>query len=803
MPVLLSPFTILFLLLLSLFVVSLYSRRAGFGIRGMFLWGATIIALLAGMCWKMKEGCLKLFHLSLSMPASLVPQATQQPESSYFPGYDLVFRIIILIPSLGVILGDYLNNTDRNVPYLHTNTVHIPFLNLDAAAGLLWFAAPCLVGLLLWDILGFSAGGSRLLPQVSREKLSGLGMVTAVLFLLTVADVSFFYLYGQVILDKIVKAHPTYHVFGMPFDLFPLLISQIFGVIMAVDSVLAILGLALGICGLVSVVFGLLFCTCFLAYEICCLLGVGLATFGGVYTEVPWHPFTTPKPIPLRTTHSESEVVVVSSPAPLLFQPKEEVPTRLLSAPTQESEMTMAHATVSIVYVDRRGTRFAPYMQEMIGLYETGGSILCQAHIDIRQPNADLLTFGKKLPPVWDRSKDSEPETYMELLNCFTEQIIHEYASVKKPGMLLYVVDKKIGVAGLTPLEELRRRLHFLTHITVVTNASLDDLTQQRFINLLETLWEKKTIATTLLDSPHAGFLKHGEDKLLENTAQFFASLIASGNLNEVLEAAGREAAFCAVGFASVKFEEGTTPTRGKWMRLFTKNTFSGNSSDLLKQAKFLAGEVVKPASLAYHSLRSVDPTYFVVHTSHEKGDPRVAPFAKDIDREIRSVHPSTHTITVPGKGGVGYTDKEASICRVGMSIIYPLFRSNVPGAPNAPVQEKQAAAEVSLPEQNAASPGAFTSPVTVLPTFPVRTHQKAVEYDQELDEEEELFPPSSSASPTSKTTEQSSELVNVASLTPIEIDPETVETPPPAQVEKSNGHGKSRRGRQPKAQKK
>ncbi len=281
-----------------LFLLALYSQRARYGIRGLCLWLSLPFALLAGACHQAKEGCKIAFTKSLT----IIPGTNQSgtAEEPHFVGYDLIARLLLFVPCFGVLGADYYNAVLRNVPFSHTVTPKLPFLSPDllaAMAGLLWFSASCVAALFMLDMLNLTIASCRLFPHLKGKMQVILASCSVFLFVLTILDVAYFYGFGQALLEDVVQTHPSAALFWIPFSQLPYIIAQILGVITACDAVVAFIGIAMALCGVVSLGSGLLFCVSWLLFYLFCLPGVMLATLGGVYERsIPWKPLVPPAP---------------------------------------------------------------------------------------------------------------------------------------------------------------------------------------------------------------------------------------------------------------------------------------------------------------------------------------------------------------------------------------------------------------------------------------------------------------------------------------------------------------------------
>ncbi len=609
-----------------LFFAAVYSpHRVGYGIRAFCLWLSQVFAMLAGISWQIQSRCKLIFLASLNLPRSHVKKSAQQPaaaasnaveeeEEPYWRGYDLITRLVILIPSLGVILGDLVSNTLRSVPLLKTIAVDLP-VQIDAIAGLLWFAAPCLLGLVLCDLVGLTPSGSRLFPEVAKVMRICLGIVVGLLFLLTLVDVAYFYLYGQEIIDKIAKTDPSFTLFGESLTDLPLYISTVLGWVMAVDSVIAFIGCVIGLCGLFSLAVGLGYCIFYVTYGLCTIAGIQLATFGG--GKVPWHPILLPQPRPLNYP------ALVSSPD-VEENARNELQTVVPhNELLQEVENVNIHKRAALLFGGTAGSELFPYVKDVVEKQQAAPYILSSGSYDRAVPIPRVLPGTQNISPtISDRNDASLPDLpdadiQMAMYTRMAHKLVDKHVDIK--GLPIPIV-ALIDCHDLLYTEGMLSRIHQdlrESSVLVVTVLSGEDLLSndrvQAGMNLLVRLWQNKQVTgIVVVDTLHSKFVAtNGKKALYTFLAKALVDSIVApyhhdDNLNnmQLFERLFASSPFATFSFVSDRISAGELPERSKgWLWLLLSwlgvRRGIGNSRITIDHTTRLIKETLKPTTCA------------------------------------------------------------------------------------------------------------------------------------------------------------------------------------------------------------
>ncbi len=433
------------------------------------------------------------------------------------------------------------------------------------------------------------------------------------------------------------------------------------------------------------------------------------------------------------------------------------VPNDSLALPEQKDmEVSMSEVHASMVSVGFDGTRFlVPIAESSVAL--GARNVIYSSGVVYRgsSPFRKAWGLGVDITPSHGGIAGSDCEAYKLLF----ERLEDNQVRVHKPlhsalSPFLYFLDSHLGFIAEDHLRNMSRRLPFsvLAGVMLCSQADLQDAAVQKTISMLARLHTEKVMKTTFVLDPLSDFaITHGEKKLIEFSSRTCISLLLAHTHHPdnlpFTEILARLPAFVTVSFCSEKVEAGNAPARAFWLKWFTKKAVTGDADDMRVQALHATDEVLNnPACLGWS--QPVDPNglVFLVNNFPLRLDDER--FTETVSLHTLAVHkkyPQAKLINVRGNG-LPYVRESHPLFRVGVAALYPLpddvFTHSIEQVVNAEpvVRELQTS-------------GALQEPVTDTMSVPAQ------------------------AVPAARVPH-----------------PETIETPPPGTIKKSNGRGRPKK---------
>jgi len=162
-------------------------------------------------------------------------------DSDYWSGVNVLSRLVYFVLAVFILAGETLN-TLLVLPSLFQTANHVQLPGIvELASAALFICAPALLGAVIWECCGLAPRGAGLFPRMNTVTRWVLGILSGVFLVLAILLTGYFYLFrAAYLLDpESTQGMSLYILCGL-------------GVEIAAVSVLALLALVVGGCGVVS-----------------------------------------------------------------------------------------------------------------------------------------------------------------------------------------------------------------------------------------------------------------------------------------------------------------------------------------------------------------------------------------------------------------------------------------------------------------------------------------------------------------------------------------------------------------------
>src|SRR6266568_1117371 len=606
-------------------------------------------------------------------------------DSECGPLVKVLSRIVYFILAVLLLSGETFS-TLITVPVLFHTQLQYQLPNIvEIATASLFVAAPALEGAFILECLGLTARGAGLFPSMRKLHRIGLGLLTALVFVLSIVTLGYFYLYrGAYLIDPDSAQQMSLYILGA------------LGICIAYTTALAFVALVIGTVGVVTVVLWLAGLVsrvvAFVASLVPSLLDIlavhtsqgTLSVQGEIQGPDPYQ-VSTPLFRPLESSLSLPEHA--SWVDGNLVEAENELEEKNLTNPYKNASLTFA--------ANNFGTRMFVPIAHRINSLRAGSTILSSCFVDLE----GQFSSQKSIIGVHDLSPshtqitdallhaDGENNVYSDLFNGLAQRLIETHLNLKAVSApFLVFCDCELLGSIRDLLEKSKRRLPRVSHfiVTSLSASQLKNSEVQAGLAIMQQLHSEGVVDLVLTVDPVSPFTTpYTKDTQQIFLANFLISLLVGHrqssdnqsltNLARDMQPAGP---FMSVNFASLDVARGNTPLRWSWSKLIPQlrgKAGSGDYDDMLVQSReainqCMAGNTTR----AYPSV--IDPTLpakVVVTVPWELNDNRYPRFVRDTRLFVAQNFPNATSITVCGNGSA-YPRQVGSQFRVQASVLYP-----------------------------------------------------------------------------------------------------------------------------------
>jgi hypothetical protein len=644
--------------------------RAGVpSLREICTWIARTCAMLSYVCLHLatlcKNGCVTCL-------AGTEQAETERNELAFFCVGAAIARIIYFVTSSIIVIAVFPFDRLRTAALygLVAEQLNLP---LDVLTGLLWMLVPGVWLLLLLESLSLLPAWARLFPHLHARKgvTIGVGILAAILSLLSLVVTFFFHVYGQCqVLQLTCATNASLQVYTV----------GLFGVLLACSAVIGLFGIMLGLTGLAGCVLGLLYCGLFLLHLVCGLIGSCFVGFSPSHT----------------------------APIPVLFSPsgadRDQTLPLLLSTVRQDVSPTFIEEdimdtlrTTTVIGYGACGYRFVPLFLEIAQMSGAAATLLAAGMVDVERiyRNETPLSIAgcKDISPSIKQitktlAEASGDDIYTSLACAISEEIVNAY-STKHGGTIIISAPLLLVPALYEPLRRLKVRLpnqHVVLAVWLPPTDQQDHLFQAAYedtLSLADAEGEANGIQIVAFDPADAFAREYGEE-VHERALATTQLDLSVGPLHDE-----RNVTFAEVGkrliayspltgmkFAIASVAHGKSPLLWKVVKAVAPRAGDrgfGDANDLLIQAKECTKQVVQPlTSTDTTAIASPTAPVFVVYTVPVPlADKRFKEFVASITTWLKRTYPNVTAIVV--KGTAPATPAMIRGYRCGVTACYPL----------------------------------------------------------------------------------------------------------------------------------
>jgi hypothetical protein len=622
----------------------------------------------------------RLFQASLNYP----PGA---PVGECFAGIAVLARVIYLAVSLCIFIGETENTLLAQSALWQTSTsVQLPG-GVELASATLFLCTAALFGAVLLETVGLIPASASLFVPMRKLLRWIVGIVAGLFTVVSLLVVADFYLFRGVYLIAPSSAQPmTLYILGG------------LGLITAAASIVALWGLVVGTCGLLTVVFWLFTKVYEGIAEVASLLPSLLDVLAlflsdgriGVYSEyLPTDPYKVPGPLFNGYNLQNSTVSLSALPE---HTDNEQTTGNLLPEKVKEEVMKQPFKTASVILVGSFGSRMFPLFKTKIAELDAAGTILTTGLCDL-----SVSHMNTGIPSIIDLSPDNadkkqavlhngaEFAAYATLLKSIGGRLVEVHLQTKAaPAPLLFVIDKNCLASACSMVEDVKRRLplHSIVVITSIVQADLQNTNTVKRLQALQALHEQEVLEKIIvLDARSPFALQQGEETQLAFTASALISLLLTHKhtlnnraCNEMLKELHIGSAFASFSFASETLALGKVPARLSILPGVKNKTGMGDLGDILAQVQEATKRCVEDRTCAAFpvAVDSASPAVVVVDTPIKIADARFHEVVSTTSRFVNATYPFAACVTVSGNGCC-YPKEIASRFFVQASCLYQL----------------------------------------------------------------------------------------------------------------------------------
>jgi hypothetical protein len=683
----LSPLTymgILALVLLLLYVIAIRLPLVGNALAFLCVVVARPLVTIQGMLEKAAAYCDDVVEKTLRYPPGITDDT--------WHGVLVIARNIILMVSSIILTAD-VYNTLQSLPLLFggAGVVDLPG-SFAIPSSLLFVCMSALYGSVVLECVSLLPYGAGLFPRMTERVKKWLGISCAFGFVLSLVFAVLFWVYrGWFLADP-----ESAGVLAIP-------VFALVGFLVTGASVLALWGLVIGLTGLTTFVFWLLYCgfhfvaSCFsfvpsLLDVLALHLSQGrMSVYGEFLGHEPYKPPASPFPAsqPALSGQKVTALLPQNAAADVTADEANEivpVETTITEVPMSELE------SASIVFVGRFGTQMFPLVRQKIAELHATTSFCASAYLDLPVHHIDTA-----IPGVVDYSPtpmkknaavihgETEGQAIQSLFNDVCDQLVEVHQPSKGfPAPLLFLCDRRHLVDIIDGLESLHRRLslHPLVVVTEVSEHDVQEKAVQVGLADVQSLVQADVIATIIVTSPHAPLAAtHGGDTQRLFEAHTLVDLVVAQkhslhnpSLTDVLKEFHTLSPFTTIASASEGIAMGQMPKRWSWVPGVKQQAGTGSYGDILAQTKVAIDRVVteEDTRMFPAQVQTDVPSLILASVPVALNDIRHQALVRDNALYVASHYPFASSITVRGNG-CSYPRSISRRFLVQASCLYPL----------------------------------------------------------------------------------------------------------------------------------
>jgi hypothetical protein len=580
-------------------------------------------------------------------------------------GVYVIARIILFVVCSIILIGD-VYNTLQSIPILFggVGAVDLPG-SLAIPSAFLFVAMGALYGVVGLECATITPYGTHLFPTLTDKVKKWLGGSCLTGFVLSVLfAVAFWAFRGYFLLSP-----DDAGVWAIP-------ILALAGLLLSGASVLALWGLLVGLTGVFTVVFWLLYCGC-------TVLAGGLSLIPSLFDVVTLHltqgertvyeryVHGAPYQVPNTWFHKRSSLSHdgkdqnVSSASVQEDQPS--TSGFPISSHKENEVQPMNDGFVGITLNGVLGSQLLRFVQVSFANYKQ--LVRCSGRVNVHSP----------MSPI-DLGVDVSAATYDLMGN----KLVEAFLGAADVPFIMHGLDAANGLSAVQMLRDIKRRLPKCTQvvITAVTPSDLLDASVQEFFKELKTLHTEDVVATTLIFKTNSELVRsQGELKVYHYVARFLADLVAasmqsSNNLSAlaVCNQLHHVSPFMSFAFATAPVASGTTKKRWFWLRWLSDKAVVGSLEEMLHQALAVTKDVLeKDDTRAFDQPVVLSKLCFLLHDAPlSLADRRFHQFEERNNQQVKQLFPNATIITISGQP-VSPLLPSSSPFRIGCVCLYPV----------------------------------------------------------------------------------------------------------------------------------
>lgn len=647
------------LVLLLLYLIARRFPMIGEALAFLCVFVARLFVKLQGMLEKAGAYCYNVFEKTLHYPPNVASDSWQ--------GVHVIARIILFLVSSIVLVGD-LYNTLQSLPLLFggAGAVSLPG-SFAIPSALLFVAMSALYGAVVLECTNLLPYGAGLFPKMTEKVRKWLGVLCGIGFLLSLVFAVMFWAFRGWFLADPDSAGV------LAITVFPLV-----GLLVTGASVLALWGLVIGLTGVLSVVFWLLYCGFHFAASfvslVPSLLDVlalhftqgGMSVYGDFLGHDPYKAPSSPFPASRQLLPGQN----VTALLPQNTSTVDAVGEIVVPVETQEMENVLMNLEKN-ASVNCIGSSFGAPMFSLVAHFiqefRATGNIKSSSFIvlPVNHRYTGIPGLVDMTPDLAKRHavalhSDTQGEAYKKLMDDLGDTIIEVHGDLKAvPAPIIFIIDCYELVEAVDMLESIKRR-YPLCSIVAATEVSPHDC-QDKSVQVgfadLQTLVAENIVETVMVSHTNSALASAFG---LAMQHRYLAHLLVStvianihSHTNSVFVDVLRSLSSCVTtASASAPVAVGKLPKRLSWVP-FVKGAGTGIYSDILAQSRVVIDKVLNDAETAMFPVPS-DPgsrRVVIVTIPLQLSDVRFEACVQDNALYVSTHYSNTTCLTVRGNG--------------------------------------------------------------------------------------------------------------------------------------------------------